>query len=139
MTVIQTFCSRFEMEDSEAFASLFADDATYVDSLYGLLQGREAIKAFHARCHREARSFRFQPLTILYNGEGMASFEWQFSFISLMPYAHGKEISLKGGSFLKIHQEKIISYREYADSVVLLLQGNIPDGEILAFYRRKYM
>jgi ketosteroid isomerase-like protein len=138
MRLISTFCSRFEAEDARAFAGLFTDDATYWDSLYGVFRGREAIQAFHGRCHREAKTFHFQPMTILSDKRGNVSFEWEFSFISLMPQSRGRKISLKGASFLTTREDRIVSYREYADSIALLLQGNIPDEELLAFYRRKY-
>ena len=138
MELIETFCSRFAAKDSEAFAALFTDEAVYRDSLYGTITGKEAIRAFHIRCHREARAFRFKPLKILFNREGLAAFEWAFSFHSLMPQCLGKEITLEGASFLNLQGERISSYREYADSIALLLQGDVPDRDIVAFFRKKY-
>ncbi len=136
--VVKELCRRFEREDSAAFADLFAEDAVYLDSLYGTYEGRGAITAFHRKCHEEAEAYSFRPVTILADEGKNVAFEWEFSFVSLMPSSRGREISLKGASFLTLRGGKIVSYREYADSVALLLKGNIPEDRIISFYRRKY-
>ncbi|RTZ94062.1 MAG: hypothetical protein DSY91_00920, partial [Deltaproteobacteria bacterium] len=92
--LVETFCRRFEQADSRAFADLFAPDGIYIDSLYGTYEGREAIRAFHEQCHKEAEGYRFQPVTILSDNEGNISFEWTFSYVSLMPHSRGKRMSL---------------------------------------------
>ena len=138
MEIIKVFCKRFEQEDSVAFADLFVEDAVYLDSLYGACEGREAIRVFHERCHKEARAYSFQPVKILSDDEENASFEWQFAFISLLPGSMGKKVTLKGASFLTLKAGKIVLYREYADSIAMLLHSNIPDDKIIKFYHRKY-
>ena len=137
MEIIKVFCKRFEQEDSVAFAGLFAEDAVYLDSLYGACESREAIRVFHERCHKEARAYSFQPVKILSDDEN-ASFEWQFAFISLLPGSMGKKVTLKGASFLTLKAGKIVSYREYADSIAMLLRSNTPGDKIIKFYHRKY-
>ena len=139
MGIIQELCSRFEYEDSRSFTNLFTEDALYLDSLYGTYEGQDAIMAFHRKCHEEAKDYRFQPVTTLSNGGENAAFEWNFSFVSLMPPSQGKEITLKGASFLTLKEGKIFSYREYADSISLLLCNNVPDKKIMEFYRHKYL
>ena len=136
--LVETFCRRFEQKDSQAFADLFSPDAIYIDSLYGTYEGREAIRAFHARCHKEAEAYHFQPATIVSDNGGNLSFEWTFSYVSLMPLSRGKRMALKGASFMTLRKGVIISYREYSDSVILLLGGNVPAEKIVKFYRRKY-
>ncbi len=136
--VIKELCRRFERGDSAAFADLFAEDAVYIDSLYGIYKGRGAIMVFHRKCHEEAEAYKFRPVTILADEGKNAAFEWEFSFVSLMPSSRGKEITLKGASFLTLKGEKIVFYREYADSVALLLKSNTPEDRIINFYRRKY-
>ncbi len=138
MEIVNHFCQRFEQDDSDAFAELFTDDAIYVDSLYGTYKGRKAIKDFHERCHKEAREYRFSPISHLYRNDEAAAFEWKFSFVSLMPTSMGKKITLKGAGFLTLRNGKIVSYREYADSIAIPLKGNIPDDKIMKFYHHKY-
>ncbi len=137
METIKVFCKRFEQEDSVVFADLFVEDAVYLDSLYGVCEGREAIRVFHERCHKEAKAYSFQPVKILSDDEN-ASFEWRFAFISLLPGSMGKKVTLKGASFLTLKAGKIASYREYADSIAMLLRSNTPDDKIIKFYHRKY-
>lgn len=138
MEIIEALCRRFEQGDSAAFADLFSEDAVYLDCLYGAYEGREAIRAFHERSHKEAEEYRFLPIDSLYRGSDTAAFEWRFEFISLMPKSMGKKITLKGASFLTLREGKIVSYREYADSIAILLGGDVPDDKIIRFYRRKY-
>ena len=138
MEITEMLCRRFEEEDSAAFADLFAEDAVYIDSLYGSYKGRGAIRAFHERCHKEAKEYSFLPLNTLVSGGDMVAFEWSFEFISILPLSRGKKVALNGASFLTLREGKIISYREYADSIALLLGGNVPIDKIIKFYNRKY-
>ncbi len=136
--LVETFCRRFEQNVSQAFAGLFSPDAIYIDSLYGAYEGREAIRAFHERCHKEAEAYHFQPVTIVSDNGDNLSFEWTFSYVSRMPQSRGKRVTLKGASFMTLRKGEIVSYREYSDSVILLLGGNVPAEKIVKFYRRKY-
>jgi len=138
MEIINLFCRSFEQGSSDAFADLFTDDALYIDSLYGVYEGREAIKGFHARCHEEAKEYRFSPLSYLSRDNEIAAFEWRLYFVSLMPLSTGKKITIEGAGFLTLRDGKIASYREYADSIAMLLKGNVPDEKIMKFYHRKY-
>ncbi len=138
MKIIEEICQRFEQDNATSFANLFTENATYFDSLYGTYKGRQAIKAFHEKCHKEATAYKFQPVTVIFQDRDHAAFEWNFAFVSLMPQSKGKKITLKGASFVTLEGGKILSYREYADSIALLLAGNVPDKKILEFYRRKY-
>ncbi len=136
--LVETFCRMFERKDSLAFADLFSPDGIYIDSLYGAYEGREAIRAFHERCHKEAEAYHFQPVTIVSDNGGNVSFEWTFSYVSLMPQSRGKRVALKGASFMTLREREITSYREYSDSIILLLGGKVPTEKIVKFYRRKY-
>jgi hypothetical protein len=136
--IIDLFCECFEQDDPGAFADLFIDDAVYVDNLYGAYEGREAIKGFHARCHEEAKTYRFLPMNHLFNNRDMAAFEWQLSFVSMMSLSKNKEITVEGSGFLTLKDGQISSYREYTDSIAILLKGNVPNEKIMKFYRQKY-
>jgi len=68
----------------------------------------------------------------------MAAFEWQLTFISMMPLSKNKEITVEGSAFMTLTEGKIISYKEYTDSIAILLKGNVPDEKIMKFYHRKY-
>ena len=138
MNIIDRFCKSFERDDSDAFADIFAEDATYVDSLYGICKGRDAIKGLHKRCHEEGEQYRFTPTVYLFDNDENAAFEWNFEFVSLMPAGKGKRVSVEGGSFLSLKDGKIISYREYMDSIAILLKANVSDERIMKFYHRKY-
>ena len=135
--IAKIFCERFSNKDSEAFLELFTDDAIYVDSLYGEYKGKEAIRAFHKRCHEEAEDYDFRPKEIISEGDKVA-FEWELRFILLTPFAKGKRIIVSGCSFINLKAGKIASYREYSDSVFILLEGNVPDDKIIKFFRKKY-
>jgi ketosteroid isomerase-like protein len=138
MNIIDRFCTGFERSDSDAFTDMFTEDAMYIDSVYGLCSGRDAIKALHKRCHEEGEKYRFTPILYLFNNHTDAAFEWKFEFISLMPASKGKRITAEGGSFLSLRDNRITSYREYMDSIAILLKGNVPDDRIMKFYYRKY-
>ncbi len=133
----QLFCKRFCVPNSEAFLELFTEDAIYIDSLYGEYKGKGAIKKFHTRCHEEAKKYVFVPKNIISEGSEIA-FEWEFEFTLTTPFAKGKRIKVHGSSFMSIDNGKICSYREYSDSVSILLKGNVPEDKIIHFYRKKY-
>ncbi len=136
--IIDSFCERFTQADSDAFADLFTENAVYFDSLYGKYKGRQAISDFHHRCQQEATNYRFLPKSYLADNNKMAAFEWQLTFISMMPLSKNKEITVEGSAFMTLTEGKIISYKEYTDSIAILLKGNVPDEKIMKFYHRKY-
>ncbi len=137
MGIVEEFCKRFCIKDSEKFLELFSDDALYVDSLYGKYTGKDQIKAFHERCHKEAKNYKFIPKNIIFS-EGKAAFEWEISFELLTPFGKGKKVKAEGASFMEIEDGKIKAYREYSDSIFILLSGNVPEEKIIKFYRKKY-
>jgi len=138
MDIIDKFCHFFVINDPEKFLSLFSENAVYIDCLYGEFRGLKEIEEFYKRCHKEARGYKFIPNSKIF-GEGVVSFEWYFSFISNMPHAMGKKIELTGASFLNLDDKgKIIRYRDYADSIIFLLKGNVPEEKIIKFYKKKY-
>ena len=135
--IAHIFCKRFSNRDSDAFLELFQDDAIYIDSLYGEFRGKEAIRGFHKRCHEEAKDYDFRPKNII-SEAGEIAFEWELKFVLLTPFAKGKEITVDGSSFMSLQDGKIKSYREYSDSVFILLKGNVPEEKIIKFFRKKY-
>lgn len=135
--IARKFCERFSSKDSVAFSELFTDDATYIDSLYGKYSGKEAIKGFHQRCHEEAENYIFEPKNIICQGNEV-SFEWELTFTLSTPFARGKRLTIDGCSFMSLKNGKISSYREYSDSVFILLNGNVPEDKIIKFFRKKY-
>ena len=136
--IIDMFCEHFARDDSDAFAELFTEDAVYVDSLYGTYEGRQAILDFHRRCQKEATNYRFLPKNYFTDNNDMTAFEWQLTFTSMMPLSKNKEITVEGCGFMTLKDGKIVSYREYTDSIAILLKGNVPDDKIMKFYHRKY-
>ncbi len=137
MDIIDKFCRYFVNNNVEKFLSLFTDYPLYNDCLYGLFKGKEEIKNFYLKCHKEASNYHFSPTNkMLYGNTG--AFEWDFSFLSNMPLAKGKKISLKGCSFLSLEKGKIQSYRDYCDSILFLLQGNVDKEKIIKFFIKKY-
>ena len=135
--IANIFCKRFSNKSSQAFLELFTDDAIYIDSLYGEYRGKEAIRKFHKRCHEEAKDYHFRPKNIILQ-ENELAFEWELEFTLLTPFAKGKKIAVNGCSFMGLQNGKIKSYREYADSVFILLKGNVPEEKIVKFFRKKY-
>lgn len=135
--IARIFCERFSNKDSDKFIELFTDDAVYLDSLYGEYKGKDAIAEFHKRCHKEAKDYRFIPKNIISEGKRTA-FEWELTFVSMTHFSKGKEITITGSGFITMENGKISSYREYTDSIAILLKGNVPDDKIIRFYRRKY-
>ncbi len=138
MDIIDKFCKYFCENNVDKFLSLFTDNAIYIDCLYGKFSGKDKIKKFYKRCHKEAYNYQFIPKNKIIK-EKLAAFEWDFSFISNMPYSKGVEIKVKGCSFLNIQGDKINHYRDYSDSIYFLLQGKVPYGKILEFYKKKYL
>ncbi len=137
--IAKIFCERFCNKDSNTFVELFADNASYLDSLYGEYKGKDAIKGFHKRCHEEAKDYTFIPKNVISENNNIA-FEWELSFTSLTPFSKGKRITVEGSGFISIDIDngKIVSYKEYTDSIAILLKGQVPDEKIIKFYRRKY-
>ena len=137
MDIVDKFCSSFCENNIQKFLSLFSEDAIYFDCLYGKFKGKNEIKNFYIKCHKEASNYQFIPKNKIISGN-IAAFEWDFSFTSKMPYSMGKIIKVVGCSFLTLKDEKIIFYRDYSDSIFFLIQGNVPDDKILKFYKKKY-
>ncbi len=137
MDIIDKFCKYFQENRKEEFLSLFNVNATYTDCLYGSFHGIEQIARFFERCHREANDYKFIPKNKIFQNN-LYSFEWNFSFISNMPLSSGKTIKIEGCSFLKTEKHKIIYYRDYTDSILFLLEGNIPEKDIIKFYKKKF-
>jgi len=135
--IVKIFCERFSNKDSNKFVELFTDNATYLDSLYGEYKGKDAIIEFHKRCHKEAKDYKFILKNIISEGNRIA-FEWELTFVSMTPFSKGKEITVTGSGFITMENGKISSYREYTDSIAILLKGNVPDDKIIKFYRKKY-
>ena len=133
----EIFCDTFCHENADTFANLFTDNATYTDCLYGKFQGKEAIKSFHKRCHQEAYNYKFSPILIMHE-DSKVFFEWKFSFNSLMPYNKDKKINIEGCSIITLVDEKIAEYKEYTDSIAILLKINVPDEKIIKFFKKKY-
>ncbi len=131
------FCEAFSGNDSEAFGELFAEDAVYTDSLYGKYIGRKAIINFHERCHKEATNYRFSPTNVI-TEKNYVVFEWDFMFTSLLPFAKGVQVNLEGCSIITVQRNLIFSYKEFCDSIAILLKGRIPESKILKFYKKKY-
>jgi len=137
MNIAEEFCKRFSKKDTDSFLELFLDDAIYIDSLYGEYKGRDKIREFHKRCHEEAKDYNFIPKNIISQEDKMA-FEWELSFTLLTPFAPGKRVTVNGCSFISLRDGKISSYREYADSISILLKGNVPEDKIMKFFKKKY-
>ncbi len=136
MDIIDKFCFYFEENRVVDFLSLFHTNSTYIDCLYGTFTGIKEIEFFFKKCHKEASNYKFKPINKILNNN-LASFEWEFSFVSNMPLSDGKNIFIKGCSFITMNNNKIESYRDYADSVLFLIQGNVPAKKIVDFYNKK--
>jgi limonene-1,2-epoxide hydrolase len=137
MDIIDKFCKLFCENNVQNFINLFSENAVYIDCLYGKFKGKDEISKFYIRCHNEAYNYQFTPFNKVINGN-FCAFEWNFSFISNMPLSKAKTIKTEGGSFLKILNQKIVYYRDYSDSILFLLQGNVSDKKIINFYKKKY-
>ncbi len=135
--IVKNFCDKFCHVDSDSFADMFIDDAEYIDSLYGLYKGRKSIKDFHKRCHHEAINYKFIPKDI-FPLKNKFAFEWDFYFTPLTSFSDKKGIYIVGCSILEAEGEKISSYKEYTDSIAILLGGGVADDKIIRFYRKKY-
>ncbi len=137
MDIIDKFCSYFIENNEDKFLQLFTENAVYIDCLYGKFSGKNKILEFYKRCHKEAHNYKFIPKNKIFTNN-LASFEWDFSFISNMPLSKGEKIEISGASFITFNNHKISFYRDYCDSVLFLLQGNIPEDKIIKFYKKKY-
>jgi ketosteroid isomerase-like protein len=137
MDIIDNFCKCFVENNSDKFSALFTENAIYMDCLYGKFSGKSEIMRFYLRCHKEASDYDFVPKNKMLHDNG-AAFEWDFSFVSEMPFSKGKEIKISGCSFISMENSKISFYRDYCDSILFLLQGNVPDFKIMEFYKKKY-
>ena len=137
MNIAEEFCKRFSKKDTDSFLELFLNNAIYIDSLYGEYRGKDEIREFHKRCHKEAKNYNFIPKNII-SREDKVAFEWELSFILLTPFATGKKVTVNGCSFIDLRDGKISSYREYADSISILLKGNVPEDKIIKFFKKKY-
>ena len=135
--IVKTFCERFCDRDSNNFIKLFIDDATYIDSLYGEYKGKDEIIKFHKRCHEEAKDYKFIPKNII-SEDNKIAFEWELTFTLMTPFSKGEKITVEGCSFMTIRNGKIFLYKEYTDSIAILLKGKVPDNKIIKFYRKKY-
>ncbi len=135
--IAEIFCDTFCRENADDFANLFEDNATYIDCLYGKFQGKEAIKNFHKRCHEEAYNYKFYPVLVM-NDENKVFFEWKFSFNSLMSYNKDKKVDIEGCSIITLFNGKIREYKEFTDSIAILLKINVPDEKIIKFFKKKY-
>jgi limonene-1,2-epoxide hydrolase len=137
MDLPDKFCKFFQENNQKEFLELFKEDATYIDCLYGLFKGKKEIAKFLKKCHNEAEHYNFIPKNKIFQNS-LISFEWDFSFVSKMPLSKDKKITIQGCSFIKTDNSKISYYRDYSDSILFLLEGNIPENKIIEFYKRKF-
>ena len=135
MGLIEKFCKAFENNNEKEWLNLFDEKIEYIDCLYGRFIGKTELLKFYKRCHKEGKNYSFKPKNKLFSKD-LFSFEWDFSFILA---DNSKKIKIEGCSFLKVNNKnKIIYYRDYADSILFLLQGNVSYEKIIKFYKKKY-
>jgi len=105
LQVIKKFWKNQDSGDYTTTEHLFADDALFVDPIYGTFQGREEISAFLLKMNQEVKSingvFRLEKLS------GNETTAWaQWSFTSDHGYREGVGV-------YEVKNSQITYYRDY--------------------------
>jgi steroid delta-isomerase-like uncharacterized protein len=113
---------RYNDNDAAGMATLFADDAVFVDST-GRYEGREAILAYLEALFKSFDG-RFEPGRVIEEGDTfVAEWTWRATHIgplampdgSAIP-ATGKTVEVPGVSVITVKDGKLSSQRDYFDT-----------------------
>lgn len=125
-----------EQRDATIIADIFHEDAEYHDLFYGAFRGHEDI--FHMitdRFHRDGEDFKWifrDPI-----GTKEIGYAWyDFSYASKLDGLEGCRTVLTGAALVRLHEGRILSYREFGNSGATLAKLGASDDLILKHVRR---
>ena len=129
-----------ETGDGTSLAALFTPGGSYVDTFYGLFQGRDAIAdMLENRFWRDAEDFlwdMFEPVFDIGTGTGYA--RWVFSYTSVMDDSGGKRVAFEGMSQFRLEGDLIREYREVFSAGIALTQLDMASERIDKILRRQF-
>jgi ketosteroid isomerase-like protein len=114
--MLRAFCDAVERHDGKAFAELFTEDGVYHDVFYGAFTGRAKIaEMIDDWFYRTATDFRWDMHEPVSDGKTLYA-RYTFSYRSTLPEAKGARAMFEGVAIMTLHDGKIASYREVANT-----------------------
>ena len=135
--MLETFKRAVETCDTDAFLSLFTEDATYEDSVYGTFKGHADLKRMLRDVfHQDAADFRWDMDHPVCDGHvGYA--HYRFSLKSSHPAATPGRALLTGCAQFILKDGLIAAYKEWGNVAGTLLQAGVPDKVVIRFLQRE--
>jgi steroid delta-isomerase-like uncharacterized protein len=138
VSVVRAFETAFNRQDVDALVACFAPGATYVDTFFGAHTGHPALRAMFERMFQEGRDYRW-TMDLVVDGPRATAAEWTFGYVvtDAVPRSAGRRVRFRGMSVFELEGGRIVSYREYFDEGVALLQlGFKPESLAKVLARR---
>lgn len=121
--------------DGAGAAACFTPEGVYHDGFYGEFKGRDEIARMVSVFHRDAKDFQWKLADALSDGRaGYARYE--FSYVSKLPGAEGRQAGFSGTSFCRLEDGLILRYEEQFERAPVLAQLGFPDERIAKSVRR---
>lgn len=128
--LLRAFCDAVERSDGTAFAALFTEDGVYHDVFYGTFTGRPAIAAMiDDWFYRTATDFRWDMHDPVSDGR-MLYARYTFSYRSTLPEANAARAMFEGVAIMTLHDGRIASYREVANTAPAFVAMNFAPERI---------
>jgi steroid delta-isomerase-like uncharacterized protein len=121
---------RYNKRDPAGMATLFADDAVFVDSS-GRYEGREAILAYLEALFKSFNGW-FEPGLVIEEGDTVVA-EWIWRATHAGPIAMpdgsaipatGRTVEVPGVSVITVKDEKLSSQRDYFDNAAVMTRAD---------------
>jgi steroid delta-isomerase-like uncharacterized protein len=127
--LLQAAQDAWNAHDPDALVALFTEDCVYEDVTLGVVNhGTAELRAFAEGVFTAIPDVNFPVLSIVLKGSH-GSLEWGFNGTDVGLYGTGKTFSLRGGSVIEVHGNKIARQSDYWDLATLLRQiGLLPPG-----------
>jgi ketosteroid isomerase-like protein len=129
--MLRAFCGAVEQRNGKALAELFTEDGVYHDVFYGAFEGRAKIaELIDDWFYRTATDFRWDMHDPVSDGETLYA-RYTFSYRSILPEAKGARVMFEGVSIMKLHDGKIASYHEVANTATGFVDMNFAPERIV--------
>ncbi len=135
--MLRNFCNAVEQRNGTAFAELFTEDGIYHDVFYGAFEGRAKIaEMIDDWFYRTAAEFRWDMHEPVSDGKTLYA-RYTFSYRSTLPEAKGARVMFEGVAIMKLRNDKIMEYREIADTAPCFVDMNFAPERIAKIAARQ--
>ena len=138
MSIVRDFEKAFNRQDVDGLVACFTETGSYVDTFFGLHQGRQALREMFQRMFREGRDYAW-VMDVVVESPSAAAAEWTFRYVvtDAVPRSAGRRVGFRGMSLFELEAGRVARYREYFNEGVALLQLGFKPESIAKVLTRK--